>query len=69
MDARDLAVVVLAGGVALAMVALAIGAVVHSRAISISEATLLGTVLGASIGALATYVGVRSRDWPPPPPR
>jgi hypothetical protein len=80
-EVRDLAALVLAAGVAIAVIILAIGAVVHSRAISISEATLLGTVLGAITGALATFLGFRAgsrpanggevdRTWPstPTPP-
>lgn len=79
-DVRDYAALVLAGGVAIAVIILAIGAVVHQRAISISEATLLGTVLGAITGALATFLGFRAarpynggevdRTWPqtPAPP-
>jgi hypothetical protein len=79
-DVRDMAALVLAAGVAIAVIILAIGAVVHERAISISEATLLGTVLGAITGALATFLGFRAarpsnggevdRTWssPPAPP-
>lgn len=79
-DVRDMAALVLATGVAIAVIILAIGAVVHQRAISISEATLLGTVLGAITGALATFLGFRAarstnggevdRTWPstPTPP-
>jgi amino acid transporter len=79
-DVKDMAALVLAAGVAIAVIILAVGAVVHSRAISISEATLLGTVLGAITGALATFLGFRAarptnggdvdRTWPsaPTPP-
>lgn len=78
-ETRDLAALILAAGVAIAIIILATGAVVHSRAISISEATLLGTVLGAVTGALATFLGFRARGdrpvyneaegrtWPQPP--
>jgi hypothetical protein len=74
-DTRDLAVLVLAAGVSCAITVLAIGAVIHERAISISEATLLGTVLGAVVGGLVTFLGFRAGNsngdgprQPPPPP-
>jgi hypothetical protein len=60
LETRDLAALILATGVAVAVIVLAIGAVVHSNAISISEATLLGTVLGAVAGSLATFLGFRA---------
>jgi hypothetical protein len=44
-------------GLALALVALAVGTEVTSREISVEEASLLSTVLGAAVGALATFLG------------
>jgi hypothetical protein len=77
-DARSLAALVLAAGVAIAVIALAVGASVHTGPISMEESTLLATVLGAAIGALATFLGLRgehNHDEPeevnqqlPPPP-
>jgi hypothetical protein len=77
-ETRDLAALILATGVAVAVIALAIGAAVHPSYISISSAALLGTVLGTLVGGLATYLGFRagkdyyisnnaSQPWPTPP--
>jgi hypothetical protein len=41
---------------------LAIGSVVLNGPVSVEESTLLSTTLGAAIGAVATYLGTRSRD-------
>jgi hypothetical protein len=59
MDVRDLAVLTLAAGVAIAVIALAVGAAVHSNSISISEAALLGTVLGTAVGGLVALLSFR----------
>jgi hypothetical protein len=78
IETRDLAALVLAGGVSITVILLGISSVVHSTSISISEATLLGTVLGTAVGGLATFLGFRAgRDsnivnqadqtWPTPP--
>lgn len=77
LETRDLAAIILAGGVSLTVVLIGIATVVHSTSISISEATLLGTVLGTVVGGLATFLGYRARDaqinntgnqnWPGPP--
>jgi NO-binding membrane sensor protein with MHYT domain len=63
-DPRGLAAIILAAGLSIAVVALAIGTEVTSRNLSVEEASLLSTVLGAAVGALATYMGgtaLRSR--------
>jgi hypothetical protein len=62
LETRDLAAVILAIGVSLTVVLIGISTVVHSTSISISEATLLGTVLGTVVGGLATFMGYRARD-------
>jgi hypothetical protein len=77
-DARGLAALVLAGGVAIAIIAIAVGAAVHSGPISAEESTLIATVLGAAVGALATFLGFHNggehhpepeeHDQLPPPP-
>lgn len=59
-DARSLAALVLAAGVGIAVVALAIGVSFTNGPISNEEATLLSTVMGAAVGALATYLGLRN---------
>jgi hypothetical protein len=57
-DLKALTALVLAGGVALAVVVLAVGAAVTHGPISTEESTLLSTVLGAAVGALATFLGL-----------
>jgi putative Mn2+ efflux pump MntP len=63
-DPRGLAAVILATGLALSLLALAVGTEVTDRQISMEEAALMSTVLGAVVGAIATYLGgaVFSRD-------
>jgi Co/Zn/Cd efflux system component len=56
-DPRGLAAVILASGLALALLALAVGTEVTDRQISMEEAALMSTVLGAVVGAIATYLG------------
>ena len=59
-----MAAVILTAGVSLSILALALGAVLQDEVISEQGATLLATAFGASIGAVATYLGgrMRSRD-------
>lgn len=63
---RTIVAVVLAGGVGLAVVVLAIGAVVSGRTLSVEETAVLSSVLGAAVGALATFLGVKKGDEEPP---
>ena len=62
MNGRDAVALVLAIGAAGAVIVVAIGAAVSGRGVSLSEGALLGTIVGASVGAIATYLGgYRSR--------
>jgi hypothetical protein len=58
-DARGMTALVLAVGIALAICAVAVGAAVHEGTVSAEESTLISTVLGAAVGALATFLGTR----------
>ena len=60
-DFAGLAAVVLATGVVLAVVIATAGAAISHREFSPDETTLLSTVLGAAIGAVATYLGTHGR--------
>ena len=70
-SAHSLVALVLAGGAAIALVALSIGAAVTEAGVgtgnlSTESATLLSTALGAAIGAVATYLGGRMNATPDP---
>jgi hypothetical protein len=70
---HSLVALVLAGGVAVALVALTIGAAVTEAGVgtgnlSTESSTLLSTSLGAAIGAVATYLGARSAAPAAPEP-
>lgn len=69
-DLRGLVAVVLAAGVAICVVSLSLGIAVTTGPISQEDSALLSTVLGAAIGAVATYLGGRAlppRNPPGPP--
>jgi hypothetical protein len=66
-DFAGLAAVVLALGVVLAVVIATAGAAISHREFSPDETTLLSTVLGAAIGAVATYLGTHGRHPEAPP--
>lgn len=57
---QGLVAVILAVGLTAAVVLLAVAELIHSGHVSTDEATLFATVLGATIGAVATYLGTRS---------
>jgi hypothetical protein len=63
---HTLVALVLAAGVAIALVALAVAAAIaessQHKTLSEAAATLLSTSLGASIGAVATYLGTRPSE-------
>jgi hypothetical protein len=67
-DYAGLAAVVLATGVVLAVVVATAGAAISHREFSPDETTLLSTVLGAAIGAVATYLGTHGRRPDAPDP-
>lgn len=66
----SLVALVLSTGVAIAFVALSVGATFNNGPVSTEESTLLSTVLGAAVGAIATYLGTRGGrgDGDPPAP-
>jgi hypothetical protein len=59
---QDVAAIILAVGVAAAVVLLSLGAESRAKEISMADAELLSTVLGAAVGALAAFLGGRRRD-------
>ena len=74
---HGLVAIVLALGLAVAVVLLCLETILHRGPVSDSEAAVLSTVLGAAVGAVATYLGGarpssaeppdRSPDTPPAP--
>jgi hypothetical protein len=54
---RAITAMILALGIALSALILCIETILHSGPVSSEEATVLSTVLGASVGAVATYLG------------
>jgi hypothetical protein len=63
-DLRGICAIILAAGVMISLVAAAVAASIRGHEFSPDETTLLSTVLGAAIGAVATYLGGGRR--PPP---
>ena len=59
-DWRGVAALLLALGVAGSALALAIGDAVHTSPTPAEDATILSTILGASVGAIAGYIGART---------
>ena len=57
-ELHGLVALVLAISVGVTLVILALETVLHTGAISESEANVLSTVIGAVIGSIATYLGV-----------
>ena len=64
---RGAAALVLAASTAVCVIVLSIGAAVQAGPISQEDATLLSTVLGAAVGAVATYLGGRGPNPPSSP--
>jgi len=63
LSGRDLVAIILAFGASAAVLTASIGSVVdRAFEITATEGQLLGTVIGASIGAVATYLGGRSSE-------
>ena len=61
---RAVAAVILALGIAASAVILCIETIIHAGPVSSEEATVLSTVLGASVGAVATYLGGGHHEAP-----
>lgn len=70
-DGRPLVAVVLAVGISIWLVLIGINIIYQEYPISDQLSTLLSTALGATVGALAVYLG-EGRGYgdekPPPPP-
>jgi uncharacterized membrane protein len=64
VDPRGLAAVILAVGISVALVASLVGALISSRVLSQEEVALISGVVGAAVGAVATYLG--GGRGPPP---
>lgn len=64
---KTLVALVLAAGVAGAVIVLAVGAVVSGHSLSVEETSVLSAVLGAAVGAVATFLGLRKGEGPTPP--
>lgn len=63
---KTLVAVVLAAFVGVAVVVLALGAALNGRNLSAEETAILSSVLGAAVGALATFLGMKKGDDEPP---
>lgn len=61
-DWRGLTAVILSAGVSIALAVTLIAAVVSSHMISTEESSLISGVLGAAVGAIATYLGGGYRE-------
>jgi len=59
MDWHGLSAIILAVGISLAIIILSVGEFFHDGHISETEANTISTILGAGIGALATFLGGR----------
>jgi uncharacterized membrane protein AbrB (regulator of aidB expression) len=57
-NSHSIVAVILAVGVSITVIILAVETVLHTGSISEQESALLSTVLGAAIGAVATYLGL-----------
>jgi len=65
IDLHGLVAVILATAIGTTLVIVALETVLHSGAISDSEANVLSTVIGAAIGSIATYLGVSRSNGSP----
>lgn len=63
-DLQGICAIILAAGVTLSLVVAAAAAAIRGHTFSPDETTLLSTVLGAAIGAVATYLGSGRRGPP-----
>lgn len=60
MTWHDLAGIILTLGVSISLVLLIITQVIHDGHLTTDETTVIATVLGAAVGAVATYLGTRA---------
>jgi hypothetical protein len=58
LEVHGLVAVILALAIAATVVIIALETVIHKGAISETEANILSTMVGAIVGAVATYLGV-----------
>ena len=65
LDYHAIVAVVLALGATATLILLAVMELTRDGHVTPEEATLLSTVLGAVIGAVATYLGGRDSEHPP----
>ena len=68
MTARGWVALLLAFGIAASAIIICIETILHVGPATAEEATVLSTVLGASVGAVATYLGGHLPTPPEPPP-
>ena len=65
LDWRALVAIILTLGIAASIVILSVLQLVDDGHVTETESTLLATVLGAGIGAIATYLGLQAGDDSP----
>lgn len=58
----DTAAIILALGVACSIIILSINELTHPGHLTTDETTVIATILGAGIGAIATYIGGKVKN-------
>lgn len=59
-DIPGTVIIILTIGVTIALIALSVTSEITHEHLSVEEGTLLSTILGAAIGAIATYIGSKA---------